>query len=225
MSNAGTELHAIADRHYVDDGTRKAISYWIEYEQLLRTRRHNPLRILELGVFSGASLLVWRDYLPRATIVGVDIGEAPACIAGKSRIHFIRASQDDQAALALAGERAGGPFDLIIDDASHIGYLTKRSFACLFPRWLAPGGHYVIEDFGTGFLPEFPDGAQFVEPPADDAHAETRQFKSHQYGMVGVIKQLLDCMMQELMTGSKPPLDIERVILRPNLAIFAKASR
>ena len=152
-----TECHleTLAERYYAaGDGTRKAPSYLREYESLLAHRRDAPLRLLEIGVSSGASMLIWRDYLPRATIVGIDIADPPPRIRGQERIHFIQGSQDDPETLDRAGEAAGGRFDLIIDDASHIGYLTKRSFHHLFPRWLMPGGVYVIEDFGTGFMPD-----------------------------------------------------------------------
>jgi len=71
------ELGAIADRHYRADGTRKAPTYLREYERLLHGQRDASLRILELGVASGASLLMWRDYLPNATIVGIDINDPP----------------------------------------------------------------------------------------------------------------------------------------------------
>ena len=158
-----SDLNAFAGRHYATgDVTRKPLSYLLEYERILRDARGGNARILELGVSSGASLLMWRDYLPGATIVGIDIDEAPRAIAGQDRIHFIRASQDDTAALDQAGDRAGGQFDLIIDDASHIGHLTKRSLLYLFPRLLKPGGTYAIEDFCTGFMPDYPDGSAYV---------------------------------------------------------------
>jgi len=225
MSGFGVELYEIAERYYGnDDGTKKPISYWIEYEQLLHNRRSLPVRILELGVASGASLLTLRDYMPQATIVGIDIGRCPSRISDDERIHFIQGSQEDPAALDHAGRLAGG-FDLIIDDASHVGYLSKRSFCYLFPRWLVAGGVYAIEDCGTGFLPEYPDGEGFQEPPLNDAESTTRQFASHQFGMIGVVKQLIDFMMQELMTGDRPRFDIIKMVLRPNLALIYKAVR
>ena len=217
-------LTTLADRYYAaDDGNRKGPGYMREYESLLAHRRETPLRLLELGVSSGASLLIWRDYLPNATIVGIDIAEPPSRILGQDRMHFIRGSQDDPAVLDLAGETAGGLFDLIIDDASHLGYLTKRSFEYLFPRWLVPGGTYVIEDFGTGFLPAYPDGAAYVAPPDDDSVPETQCFVSHQFGMVGVVKQFIDHMMTELMTGQPPRFEIERLTILTNIAFLRKA--
>jgi 23S rRNA U2552 (ribose-2'-O)-methylase RlmE/FtsJ len=220
-----SDLNALADRHYAaGDSTRKPLSYLLEYERILTDLRDKEARILELGVSSGASLLMWKDYLPRGVIVGLDIDPMPRSIAGEGRIHFIRASQDDTAALDKAAEIAGGAFDLIIDDASHLGYLTKRSFQYLFPNLLKPGGTYAIEDFCTGFLPEYPDGSKFVEPPAYDTTSGTRVFESHQFGMVGVVKQLIDHMARELMTGQSSWLSIEKLIIRTNLALIEKST-
>jgi hypothetical protein len=44
-----------------------------EYESLLGLLRHERFALLELGVFHGDSLAMWRDGFPRATIVGVDV--------------------------------------------------------------------------------------------------------------------------------------------------------
>ena len=218
------DLNAFASQYYAaGDRTRKHLSYLLEYESILAGLRDGEVRILELGVSSGASLLMWRDYLPRGIVVGLDIDAMPGTITGRDRIHFVRASQDDTVALDKAAELAGGAFDLIIDDASHIGYLTKRSLLYLFPRWLKPGGTYAIEDYCTGFLPEYPDGSKFVEPPAFDTSPGTRLFESHQFGMVGVVKQLIDLMARELMTGQSSYLAIERLIIRTNLALIEKS--
>lgn len=218
------QLEKLAERYYAaGEATRKGANYLQEYENLLHHRRDAPLRLLELGVSSGASMLIWRDYLPNATIVGVDLADPPKRIRGQPRIHFIQGSQDDPETLDRAGEAAGGRFDLIIDDASHVGYLTKRSFQYLFPRWLLPGGTYIIEDFGTGFMPEYPDGAVFAEPPEGDSVPETKVFASHQHGMVGVVKQFIDHLMTNLMTGQSPRYDIDRVTVLTNVALLQKA--
>ena len=57
----------------------------------------------------------------------------PTCLTDQDRVHFIQGSQDDPTVLDRAAQVAGGGFDLIIDDAAHIGFLTKRSFNYLFP--------------------------------------------------------------------------------------------
>lgn len=149
-------LGDLARRHGSDKAEH---GYTPLYEQLFASRRLDPLRILELGVggsdhpddpsVGGASLRMWRDYFPNARIWGVDILDKSA-VAG-DRITFVRASQVDQELLGqlIAQE---GPFDLIVDDASHISALTNRSFKILFPT-LASDGVYVIEDLCTSYWP------------------------------------------------------------------------
>jgi cephalosporin hydroxylase len=218
-------LNDLAERYYAPgDATRKGESYMRAYARLLGARRREELRLLELGISSGASLLIWREFLPNATIVGVDIADAPDRVKGQDRIHTLVGSQDDPAVLDRAAAAAGGPFDLIIDDASHIGYLTKRSLLYLFPRWLKPGGCYVIEDFGTGFIPAYPDGVVYQEMRWDDAVEGTTLFASSQSGMVGLVKQLVEPMMQGLMTGSQPFLQIQRLTIETNIAFIEKAT-
>lgn len=68
----------------------------------------------------------------------------------------------------------------IIDDASHVGALTRVTFWHLFERHLEPGGIYVIEDWGTGYWPDWEDGSLL------------REGEPHQAGMVGFIKELVD---------------------------------
>ena len=226
QSPISLSLEDLVNRHYESgDLTRKPDFYLPSYAKILENRREAPLSILELGVSSGASLLCWRDYLPNATIVGVDIAEPPARILGQDRIHFLRGSQDDPLTLDKAAQLGGGQFDLVVDDASHIGYLTKRSMHYLFPRWLAPGGWYVIEDFGTAFMPEYPDGTAYFAPDWTDAQPGTREFRSSQFGMAGVVKQLVDHLMQDLMTGARSYLAIERLIVETNIAFIEKSHK
>ena len=220
------ELDELAERYYPKgDYTRKGPTYLTSYARLLSNRRMDELRILELGVFSGASLLIWRDYLPNATIVGIDIAQAPERILNLERVHFLRGSQDDPEILRKAASLVGGQFDIIIDDASHIGYLTKRSLHYLFPFFLVPGGWYIIEDFGTAFIPEYPDGATYQEPAWDDAVPSMREFRSSQSGMVGFIKQLIDHLMQELMTGGRSFISMDRLIVETNIVFIEKSKQ
>ncbi len=42
------------------------------YDEHLDASRGRVRKVLEIGVFQGASLQMWRDYFPRATIHGLD---------------------------------------------------------------------------------------------------------------------------------------------------------
>ena len=116
--------------------------------------------LLELGVQKGASLLLWRDYFLKGQIVGIDI-RLPAGFNPGERIRVYEGSQADPAFLTrVAEETAPEGFDIIIDDASHLGELTKTAFWHLFDNHLKPGGVYAIEDWCTGYLDDWPDGRE-----------------------------------------------------------------
>jgi hypothetical protein len=159
-----------------------------------------PIKLLELGILKGGSLLLWRDYFDKGVIVGLDIN--PVSIHGdSSRIFVYQGHQEDPTFLdRIASERAPDGFDIIIDDASHVGDLTRKSFWHLFENHLRPGGIYVIEDWGTGYWRSWPDGHDYLPPePSSD-----RRFASHDFGMVGFVKQLIDeCGMGDI---TKPGL-------------------
>lgn len=149
-------LEALAERYNSDKGEH---GYGPFYEGLLADRRQDPLTILELGVggfdrpddpeWGGGSLRMWKHYFPHASIWGLDILDKSG--VAEDRITIVRGSQVD-ADLLRSLSRQVGPFDLIVDDASHIPALTVQSFEILFPM-LAPGGVYVIEDLCTSYWP------------------------------------------------------------------------
>jgi cephalosporin hydroxylase len=223
-------LTELAERYYGNDGNRKPDVYLVEYEKLFGSMRNLPIRILELGVKFGASMFLWSDYFPNATIVGLDIGDKPKDFPASNRVHFVQGSQDDPVAMDKCAAIAAGQFDIIVDDASHIGRLSAASFSHLFPRHLAPSGYYVIEDICTAFLPEFPDSEPFA--PANvgtdlrrfwPRRERWRHFPSHQTGMVGIVKQLFDHVMAPTVQGRYSAYAAERMLILTNIAIIQKA--
>ncbi|HEX5327835.1 MAG TPA: class I SAM-dependent methyltransferase [Acetobacteraceae bacterium] len=152
----GWVMHLFGSDKESDDGH----SYGATYHELLRGLRYRPIRLLEIGVLSGDSLLGWRAFLPRATIVGCDIRPKPHCAHRRIRTYVTdQSSAADLAALAAAE----GPFDVIIDDGSHISDHQITSFYALFDH-LRGGGLYVIEDVQTSFWPGGFGGAHATDP-------------------------------------------------------------
>lgn len=223
----GQELKALGDRYYESDMANiKGAQYMEEYDRILAPWRSQPLRILELGVCNGASMKIWRDYLPAATIVGLDLNPKPLGFPDDPRCLFIQGSQDDSKVLDAAVQLAGGLFDLIIDDASHLGWLTARAFSHLFVHALKPGGWYAIEDICTSFLPSFfSDGVDY-RVPSLDADRGQKVFPSCVNGVIGVVKQLFDHLMAPTMLNSAyTNLDVERMIARRNISLYQKAQQ
>jgi hypothetical protein len=127
-----------------DKGTTTgAHGYTPDYERWLEPMRNESLRMLEIGVWEGASLKSWYEYFPNATIFAYDILDAHRF--DNDRIATFVGDQSDPADLARFVEFSGGGFDIIIDDGSHKSMHQQASLAFLFPH-LKPGGQYIIED-------------------------------------------------------------------------------
>ncbi|MEJ0047640.1 MAG: hypothetical protein WDN04_17100 [Rhodospirillales bacterium] len=69
--------------------------------------------------------------------------------------------------------------------------MTLASFHILFPL-LKPGGFYFLEDWGAGYWHNFPDGQLFKPETAPSPCAPTACSPSHDTGMPGLVKQLVD---------------------------------
>lgn len=139
------------------------------YERHFEPLRDRPLTVLEIGIggydrpdAGGASLRMWRGYFPRAQVYGVDMWDKSGLDG--PRITTVRANQAEPETIAAVAERFG-PFDIVIDDGSHVSELTRASFDVLFP-YVRPGGCYVIEDVQTSYWPIFGGNGRDLDDPA-----------------------------------------------------------
>lgn len=173
------------------------------YDPVLVPWIDKEITLLEVGVYRGGSLRLWRDYFSRGTIVGID-RNLPENFQSEERIQLFEGNQGDKAFLSkVANATAPNGFDIIIDDASHVGEKTKGTFWHLFDHHLKPGGLYAIEDWGTGYRDGFPDGRKFQPKPSMRSRVRSLlprrlrkkmkvPFPCHSYGMVGFVKELVD---------------------------------
>ena len=153
----------------------KWLHYLPIYDQLLLPYVGSKVKMLEIGVFEGGSLGLWRKFFgDEAVIFGVDIN--PNCQqydgeAGKVRI----GSQDDPQFLRMVVSEMGG-IDIVLDDGSHVASHQRISFDVLFPL-LSEGGLYIIEDMHTAYWPSFDGGlkkpgtaVEFLKEKIDQMH-------------------------------------------------------
>ncbi len=148
-------------------------AYGRAYGRTFAGHRFKPVTFLEIGIggyesrIGGKSLLAWRAYFPRGRIVGCDIVD-------KSRLQLgrIRVKQLDQSSSIDLNEliREEGPFDIIVDDGSHLSHHQIGTFDVLFDA-VKDGGIYVIEDVQTSYWPEKVAGVAW-----GGAHVSARQF-------------------------------------------------
>ena len=86
----------------------------------------------------------------------------------------------------------GRPICLVIEDASHVGVLSKLTFDVIFPV-VRPGGAYFVEDWGTGYWDSWPDGSRMQSFPLSfDGGYIPKVLPSHNFGMVGFVKPLVE---------------------------------
>ena len=122
--------------------------YLRHYEVFLGLKKRPVETLLEIGIFDGASLRTWHEFLPETRIVGVDLD--PRCKAfEEANVQVELCDQSDVTRLNAVGVRHG-PFDVVIDDGSHIWSHQILTFETLFP-FLNDDGLFIIEDIDTSF--------------------------------------------------------------------------
>jgi hypothetical protein len=171
-TTAGGPLYAHFLRHDRHD-LHKWHHYFEIYERFLsRFRERAQLRLLEIGVFRGGSLALWKEYFHRdARIVGVDIDTACKSFAHAERNIFVEIGDQSDAEFLKDVARRYGPFDIVIDDGGHMTSQQIASFSALYPEALTDDGVYLVEDLHTNYW---------------------RSFRDSRYSFVDVAKDLVD---------------------------------
>jgi hypothetical protein len=144
-------IHGLAMKQFCERGIYATDKYWVhgyirQYDRHFAHLRDKPVKLLEIGVFRGASLLLWKEAFPKGQIFGLDKNTAiwQKFLKGQQRIHVFVGKQEDESFLK-AQVIPAGPYDIIVDDGGHTPEEQLASFNQLWPH-LAPGGIYVIED-------------------------------------------------------------------------------
>lgn len=152
---AATDLLA-----YFANNNGRLIFKWLHYFEIYARHfapfRDKPIRFLEIGVYHGGSLQMWKHYFgAQARIVGVDID--PRCKAfEEDNIAIEIGSQEDPDFLrSLAAKH--GPFDIVLDDGGHTMQQQITSFKTLYPQVCADG-LYLCEDLHTSYWKDWGGG-------------------------------------------------------------------
>ena len=147
-------LKEIGEKHGTDK-FNDDINYTEPYIEYFEKLRDLDIKILEIGVATGAGVLTWNEYFKNAQIFGMDNWNKHHWKNGavekieKENIKFFKGSQESRGDLGrLTGKF--GAFDIIIDDGGHSMSQQQVSLGYLF-KFLNPGGIYVIEDLVTSF--------------------------------------------------------------------------
>ena len=131
--------------------------YFDIYHRHFEAFRHRSPVVVEVGVFHGGSLEMWRKYFgPGARIVGIDVDPRCRQFEGDS-INILIGDQADRNFLGQV--RALVPHvDIVIDDGGHTMEQQITTFEELYPH-VQPHGVYLCEDLHTSYRPGWGGGS------------------------------------------------------------------
>ena len=196
-----TWLEKYFDDHESGPGIWKWRHYFPIYERHLSKFRGREVHIVEIGIFSGGSIGMWKSYFgDQAHIYGVDI--APACreYEGDRVRIFIGDQSDPNFWRDFTAEVP--EIDIVIDDGGHRAFQQIATLESLLPA-LRPGGVYVCEDI----------------------HGEFNNFSDYLFGLTRNLNELVPKVVKQ--PGREPsPLQrtIDSIHFYPFVAVIERRS-
>ena len=113
------------------------------YYEIFKDRRESVRKVVEIGIETGASLRMWRDFFPNAMVYGADI--VPESLFSEERIETFLCDQSVGEDLVRLVEKVGSDVDLFVDDGSHQPEHQVLTCLTVMPM-LDDDVIYVIED-------------------------------------------------------------------------------
>ncbi len=151
---------AFRDSPYLSN---KHSSYFQTYGKLFEKYRGKAITFVEIGVFSGGSLFMWRDYFgPQARIIGVEFNpDAARWREHGFEIHI--GSQSDPEFWQKFFETIG-EVDIVLDDGGHTYEQQISTVHYCLPH-INNGGIIAVEDTHTSYFKDFgyPSRYTFIE--------------------------------------------------------------
>ena len=147
-------------KKYFTENTGRVIHKWDHYFEIYDRHfsqyRNKEIVILEIGVFQGGSLQMWKNYFgPKAKIYGIDID--PSCKQyEEENIKIFIGSQSDKNFLQKLKQEIP-PIDILLDDGGHTMNQLQTTFDELFDH-IKPDGIYAAEDLHTCYWLDYGGG-------------------------------------------------------------------
>lgn len=121
----------------------------------------NKVRMLEIGMWTGGSMEMFKEYFGKdnCEIIGIDIDSRLKSLESTLETKIFIGDQEDQNFLAtIVNEIGSQSMDIILDDGGHKMKQQINSFISLFWSFLKPGGIYLVEDAHTSYWSEYGGG-------------------------------------------------------------------
>lgn len=208
---------------YFESNHGRLIHKWMHffdvYDRHFSRYRGKEVVILEIGVFHGGSLQMWKAYFgDKARIYGVDIN--PRCKElEEEQITIITGSQSDRDFLRKLKEELP-PIDILIDDGGHTMRQQIVTFEELYGA-VKPDGIFLCEDLHTSYRIQYGGGVRrhgtFIETSKklidqlNAWHSEERALRVndftrsagslHYYDSILVVEKQVRAAPEHRMTG------------------------
>ena len=132
-------LEKLARKHSKTDKFIDGGRYLEFYTEALRPYRRQAISLMEIGVRSGDSIRIWRDYFRKGRILGVDKKVRRGAKVKGARVVEWNAYNE------LFAKQLP-KFDIIIDDGPGTLRSWRQAVSLYLPK-VNQGGLFVIEDF------------------------------------------------------------------------------
>jgi len=134
----------------------KWIHYFDVYDRHFSRFRNKEIVIVEIGIYQGGSLQMWKDYFGKeAKIFGIDID--PKCKElEEENVKILIGSQSDRNFLKQVRMQIP-PIDILIDDGGHTMNQQITTYEELFGH-VKEDGVYLCEDLHTSYWVQYGGG-------------------------------------------------------------------
>ena len=116
------------------------------YDEIISPMKDEPVQLFEIGISTGASLVLWSQYLKNGIITGLDknIPQRIDYLNTLPNVNIIQGPAYEEYAVNKLCESL--PLqDVLIEDGSHLIEDQIRAIH-LYHRLVKPGGYFIVED-------------------------------------------------------------------------------
>ena len=155
--NNSSELCEIGKKYDTDKSSqrnnvtdhRHCHPYTLFYDGLFKNKKDKPLKIAELGILDGASLLMWNEYFENAEIYGFEYNDNLINNFKRNfnndRITLANIDVTNKDSIAKAFSELNLLYDIIVEDTTHQFEDQIRVIENSY-QYLKPGGMLIIEN-------------------------------------------------------------------------------
>mgnify|MGYP002026808503 CR=1 FL=1 len=162
-------------------------NYFYVYDKLLEKYKNKNITFVEIGIFSGGSLFMWKNFFgKKAKIIGIDLNPA----SKKFEKYGFKIVIGDQSKATFWKKFFSkyGKVDIVLDDGGHTNYQQIITTNCCVPN-IKDGGMLITEDVHTSYIkdkwynPSKYSYINYCKKLIDDINSRYPGLKCHDYSL------------------------------------------